>query len=388
MKHVQHYAKNYALPLVLMLALGACGDKSASTAPSRETVAAAASEQVRGFVFTQWAYDIPKENPGDCPKGMNITDEEFFSEEYSAVRDEVKRRYEAGDKDGALKLLPADACQDPNVMHDPGFLLMEGPASVTGLDLDGVSSAVASGGQCPHEDFTGKNGEPGIDYQYYRLMGCVKGMRPDGLYDRLFDTNNTILENGYATLLELKLLSGTPTNGRVEARLFTSAGPVTKDANGKVVPDMSQLVHEDPMFHSAPFPGEIKDGVLTAGPVDAKLKFKVQAIDNYYYFRDIRIRAEVLPDGGIKGILAGYWDSKNIFDFMTQVYIGPLHLGRSAANNLGYQCAGLYHAIPRVADGNFDPATGQCTSVSTVIKFAAVPAFVILPEKNEAVAKK
>ena len=91
----------------------------------------------------------------------------------------------------------------------------------------------------------------GIDNQHYRLMGCVKGFRPDGLFDRLFDTNNSILENGYATLLELKLIEGTPTDGKFEARLFTSAGPITKDANNKVVPDMSQRVHDDPMFGGA-----------------------------------------------------------------------------------------------------------------------------------------
>jgi hypothetical protein len=378
----------YFLPIALLLLASACGDESASGVATEEIKATAATEQVRGFVFTKWEYDIPRENPGDCPDGFNITDEEYFSDEYAAVREEVKRRYQAGDREGAMHLLPVDACQDPDVMPDPGFKLMRGPASVTGLNLDGVNSTAAAGGQCPHDDFTGADGEPGIDYQYYRLMGCVKGMRPDGLYDRLFATNNTILENGYATLLQLKLVDGTPENGRVEARLFTSAGPVTRDANNDVVPDMSQLVHEDPMYHSDVFPGEIRDGIFTAGPVDAKLRFKVQAIDNHYYFKDLRIRAKMRRDGGMEGILAGYWDIENLWDFMTEVYIGPVHLGRAAANNLGYQCAGLYHALPRVADGHPDPKTGKCTSVSTVIRFAAVPAFVIIPDTGEQVAQQ
>lgn len=378
----------HLIPIALLFILCACGDKSVSVAPTEEIVAAAAEQQVRGFVFTEWAYDIPREDPGECPKGMNITDEEFFSEEYDAVREEVQRRFEAGDRQAALDLLPADACKDPSVWPDPGHILLEGNASVSGLDLDGVNSVAANGGQCAHNDFTAANGETGIDNQHYRLMGCVKGFRPDGLFDRLFDTNNSILENGYATLLELKLVEGSATAGRVEARLFTSAGPITKDANGQVVPDMSQLVHDDPMYHSAAFYGEIKDGIFTAGPVDAKLKFKVQAIDNHYWFRDLQIHAKMLPDGSMKGILAGYWDIENTFDFLTEVYIGPLHLGRSAANNIGYQCAGVYHALPRVADGHPDPETGQCTSMSTVIKFAAVPAFVIMPETNPTVAKQ
>ena len=126
------------------------------------------------------------------------------------MREDVKRRFHSGDREGALELLPVDACKDPSAMPDPGFLLFEGNPTVAGLDLDGVNSTVAAGGQCAHDDFTGKNGARGIDYQYWRLMGCVKGMRPDGLYDRLFSTNNTILENGYSTLLEIRQVSGTP----------------------------------------------------------------------------------------------------------------------------------------------------------------------------------
>ena len=142
------------------------------------------------------------------------------------------------------------------------------------------------------------------------------------------------------------------------------------------------------MYHSEPFHGQIKDGVFTAGPVDAKLRFKVQAIDNHYYFRDLQIRAEMLPEGRMKGVLAGYWDIENTFDFLTEVYIGPIHLGRAAANNIGYMCSGVYHALPKVADGHPDPETGKCTSMSTVIKFEAVPAFVIMPEVNNQVAQQ
>ncbi len=379
--------KNVIL-IALLLFTAACGDELASGVATEEVKTAAQEQQVRGFVFSDWAYDIPKEDPGDCPDGLNITDEEFFSEEYAAAREEVKKRWEAGDRDGALELLPADACKDPSVWPDPGHILFEGNASVAGIDLDGVNSSAKTGGMCAHDDFLGADGIAGIDNQHQRLMGCVKGYRPDGLFDRVFDTKSSILENGYATLLELKLVEGSREDGRVVARLFTSAGPVTKDANNDVVPDMSQLVHEDPMYHSETFPGQIKEGVFTAGPVDAKLRFKVQAIDNHYYFRDLQIRAEMLPDGGMKGVLAGYWDIENTFDFLTEVYIGPIHLGRAAANNIGYMCSGVYHALPEVADGHPDPETGKCTSMSTVIKFEAVPAFVIMPEANNQIAQQ
>ncbi|MCZ6855147.1 MAG: hypothetical protein O7G86_14655 [Gammaproteobacteria bacterium] len=372
---------------LLILAIGlipllfACSDDSATMAPTAEVISAAEEADIRGFVFNYWAYEIPRDDPGECPDGFNATEEEYLSDEYAAVSDEVKRRYESGDREGALSLLPPDACKDPLIRPDPGHKTLDGPATVAGIDLDGEHSTLAMGGQCAHTDFIGPNGERGIDNQHWRLMGCVSGYRPNGLFDRLFNTNSSILENGYATLLELQLIEGTREAGRVSARLFTSAGPVSKDANGKVVRDMSQLVHDDPLYHSAVFEGEIKDGIFTAGPVDAKLRFKVQAIDNHYLFRDLRIRAEMREDGSMKGVLAGYWDIDNFFNFITEVYIGPIHLGRAAANNIGYMCAGVYHALPLMADGHPDPETGKCTSLSTVIQFEAVPAFVIQPKQ-------
>lgn len=364
------------LIMIATLALVACGDDSASSDATEEVRAAATASNYKGFVFSQWGYDIPHDDPGECPEGFNVGEDEFLSEEYQKVDAEFKKRYEAGDTKGAISLLPPDACKDPGLQPDPGHILFAGNAAVQGIDLDGVNSRADADGQCPHNDFAG-----GIDNQHYRLMGCVKGYRPDGLFDRLFDERSSILENGYSTLLELRLTEGDLRNGKFEAQLFTSAGPVSKDANGKVIRDMSQQVHKDPMYHSDVFTGEIVDGKLSAGPVDAKLRFKVQAIDNHYYFRDLRISADVLPDGSLKGVLAGYWDIANMWNFLTEVYIGPVHLGRAAANNIGYMCAGVYHAMPRVADGHPDPETGQCTSISTVIDFEAVSAFVIKPEQ-------
>ena len=93
--------------LVAAQLLAACGDKTTSVAPTQDVVAAAQEQQSRGFVFSKWEYEIPRDDAGECAKGMNITDEEFFSDEYAAVRDEVKKRYESGDREGALELLPA-----------------------------------------------------------------------------------------------------------------------------------------------------------------------------------------------------------------------------------------------------------------------------------------
>ena len=42
----------YLIPLVFLLSLGACGDKTSSVAPTEAVVAAAAEQQVRGWLST------------------------------------------------------------------------------------------------------------------------------------------------------------------------------------------------------------------------------------------------------------------------------------------------------------------------------------------------
>ncbi|MBK6512510.1 MAG: hypothetical protein IPG06_25735 [Haliea sp.] len=41
-----------------------------------------------------------------------------------------------------------------------------------------MNSTTAAGGQCAHNDFTSADGRAGIDYQYWRLMGCVSRHAP------------------------------------------------------------------------------------------------------------------------------------------------------------------------------------------------------------------
>ena len=126
--------------------------------------------------------------------------------------------------------------------------------------------------------------------------------------------------------------------------------------------------------------GRIEDGILTTDPVDLRLKIKQQTQDNAVFLRDARIRAEVDGEGRIVGILGAYWDAANFWSMMNDHTIGGTPQGRNAAFNRGFMCAGLYHAIPRVADGHPDPTTGRCTSISTALHFEAKPAFVIRPQ--------
>src|SRR3546814_4038088 len=54
-----------------------------------------------------------------------------------------------------------------------------------------------------------------------------------------------------------------------------------------------------------------------------------------------------------------------------------LHAANGAAFVLGYTCPGAYQALHRLADGDRDAKTGQCSSISTQYRIKAIPAFVV-----------
>jgi hypothetical protein len=368
------------LSLLGSLALG-CG--SASTEQAEPAVVGAPAP-VQGYVMARWHDEIPAEqDAGDCPAGLNVTEEQYFPEQWKVWLAERLRLREAG---GYLPWddarLPPDACQDPLVQPDPGFLTLDGPAVVHGLDLDGIDSrkADSAGTSCAHDDFAGHDGATGIDNQYWRLMGCIRGYRPNDLMDRLHQSNASIKEGGFALLLEISGMDDPMNDDAIEVQFISANHPVTLNAVGDLTRHVSYTAHESTRYHNDPAKGKIVDGILTSEPVDIRIKVKQQTMDNEFWFRDARIRGEVQPDGRIKGIVGAYWPIDNLFFTLNEQWIGDHHQGRNAAKSRGFMCAGIYHAMPRVADGHPDPETGRCTSISTAIHFEAVPAFVIRPQ--------
>lgn len=346
-------------------------------------VTADAAPALRGYVMARWHEEIPDEEfAGDCPSGINVTEEEYFPEQWATwMAERVRLRDQGGYLPWDDGRLPPDACQDPLVQPDPGFITFDGRAVMHGLDLDGETShvAAAAAASCAHEDFVGHAGETGIDNQFWRLMGCVRGYRPNDLMDRLHEGNIMIKEGGYALLMEISGMDDPLNDDEIEVQLLSANHPVSVNGVGDLTQYVSYTAHESVRYHNEVAKGKIENGILTTEPVDFRIKVKQQTMDNEFWFRDARLRGEVQPDGRITGIMGAYWDMQNIYSTLNDQWIGKHHQGRNAARSRGFMCAGVYHAMPRLADGHPDPETGKCTSLSTALHFEAVPAFVIRP---------
>ena len=343
--------------------------------------AAASGGETLGFVMSAWDSGFPRGERGHCPKGTNVSEAELYHVDMKRFRMDVRT---LGWEAASAKHFPPDACRDPAAQPDPGFRTFESvDVPVDGLDLDGVESRPGSGGRCAHEDFRGTDGTRGIDNQQWRLLGCTPGFQPffaeirESHMGRQRQGPILITREDHPILIEVAGVDDRVNDDDVRVRFFSSAEAITLDANGDVVPWTSMSVHRDGRYGSPPVRGRIERGVLTTEPVDLTLRFRQQLLDGDLRWREARLRARINDAGRLEGVLGFWWDADNYFRIHNDHQVDGHHTGRLLSLARSYSCAGMYHALQRLADGHPDPATGRCTSLSSARRFEATPVFVI-----------
>ena len=255
-----------------------------------------------------------------------------------------------------------------------------------GLDLDGDSSGNAPG-TCAHANFTSPTGEPGIDNQVWRSMGCltrfrgIRGELPD-----MVELNDGALSNGeHAQVIVLRGIDNMVRDDNVEIIYANTADRAIRDSQGKFLTGASYAISDD--RPNTPkrnvMKGRIVNGVLEAQTPRFQLKLAFPGSGNYprssrarWDFSRVRLRIMFQPDGSLKGLVGGYQPFEQL--------VMPQHIAGRLAADVGWDCAVIYATLKQNADGDPDPRTGQCTTISSNYDFTAVRAFVIDPRRDAA----
>jgi hypothetical protein len=343
--------------------------------------------RTRGFLVSYFMPSMMTAGKDTCPHGLSPDPKEMYlaglapKEREAAKLFPTQKLYDLSSrsKDGV------DLCGDPNAGPDPGFRTVEGNGNAPGMNLDGAKPGETAPGTCAHEKFAG-----GVDNQLLRAMGCVAGYQAD---DQFESAHLFSLRDGSMTyLIEITGLDNAQNDDDVQVGFYASpdrppyAATSAKDttsSRGQPLRHASFDVTAEAKYRQV-LKGRIKDGVLTTDPMELRLPHVYRPfIDTDYVIHAARLRAEIQPDGSLKGMVAGYYDLTWFYDVVGTLEGRP-H-GTSNPRNLdisyNFHCAGMYHALHRLADGNPDPATGTCTSLSAAFPLEAVPAFVIHPEE-------
>jgi hypothetical protein len=274
-------------------------------------------------------------------------------------------------------------CANPRAAPDPFFRTVDAKnLPMEGIDLDGQRSrkeGKATPGTCPHDDFNG------VDNQMYRVLGCIHGYQFTGVANQ-FETE--MLTGAWAILVSLEGVSDLQNDPDVTVRLYASADSIQLSPTRQPLWHATYSADSDTRFR-ATTRGRIVNGVLTTDPVDVRFRWSAEGWRLVRPLLGARLRLNLATDGSADGFLSGYtpideWFANNYnYSAAENADGNPIRPGHQifssvgTGNLQGFTCNGLYQAMTRLADGNRDPHSGKCTSISTQYRIHLVPAFVV-----------
>lgn len=340
--------------------------------PDIKPIEPSAKAKTKAFVIT-WIAPNSDSTAEQCPvMNSKPTDEDFFR--FLSPEEIVKERAKNGEKGvsygtqsemrGPHKL---NAVLLPGIVPDPGFYEPKSTV-VDGINLDGDDGkGPPPHGVCKHTNYVSPDGRGGIDNQYYAVTACIPGFHGKQGY-RNQTSNARRADGNTTTLVEISGIHDEKNDAHVNVAIIFSRDKPIRDAAGKYVPNYTYRTTDNPNFalYNVRLHGRIVDGVIITEPVKRFLLNLGQ--DPQLELFDARLRLEILPDGSLKGVLAGYRDWREIITTSASGYSEGL---------FSYRQPGLYYALKRAADGLKNPVTGECDGVSIAYEIDAVPAFII-----------
>lgn len=324
-----------------------------------------------GFLAWDFNYASAEATPEACPDGLNTGARELYLEDLPDAERERLAAPENGRELGQLvgRRGNLNACSNPTEFKNYGLKTYQSKVH-HGFNLDGMGTTTAktaAPNTCGHPNFTGFDGEPGIDNQMGRAVGCTRAYMAGGDFDNT--TPATLKDGSYSVLIELSDVDDKLNDDDITVGFYSGTGSVMLDPAGEILRYQSLTVHPDQRFHNVT-KGKIVNGVVTTEPFDLHLEVHQQVIHSEHWIRDARFKGELLADGGLKGIVGGYYDLEQRWEHV-------VHASVITSILTGYNCPGLYQTLNDFADGFPDPETGKCTAISSAMRVGAIPAFVI-----------
>jgi hypothetical protein len=350
---------SHRLAAVSALMIGISGALAAS-ASAGEAAAAGPSSVIKdgriAYVITdrRWAVYQSPDGKEECPNGFNDGPAEQFVQLFP--KDGPKRTVvETHLKREGLQWLPTTD-EDP-------FPFKEASGKIAyGMNLDG---------KVKDSDFTSPEGEPGIDNQMFRAIGCVRQFRGPSTYQVWWYENEYVrryVANRF--MIEISGVQNLQNDDDVTVHSYRGRDDLFYDATGNaIIPGGTQRIDErwGKMFQST-WKGKIVNGTLITEPADVVIPAMGRfATSGILVFKGMRLHLKLTPQRA-EGVMAGY----------TDIDAFNLHMNTSWPTDLLSQGKlselSLYRELRRLADGYPDPETGQMTAISSAlnVKFTQV----------------
>jgi len=341
----------------LLLGVGA-----SQAAPLQEQSSLLADGRIGYVVFNRhWSLYQTGDGKAECPNGFN-----------DGPREEFKKLYDSSAR--KLSVVDTQLQWEGNQWHPS--------TSKYRLPFHEVRSRISHGlnldGKTGPEDFVSPAGEPGIDNQMYRALGCVDSYRTDG---SLYTFENTFLV-AYADarlLIELSDVDDLDNDDAVTVTTYRGMDNLLGGATGKdYLPGGTQHVE---MRWSKEYvqrlKGKIVDGVLTTEPIDSiKIPWGMTAnVSPFQVFRGMRLKLKLTPRDA-QGIMAGYVDI-DAWHHAHNINLSTHHQSYGRASS-----PSIVAALNRLADG-YPDESGRNTAISAAVDLKMIQVYVVHPVSSD-----
>ena len=378
----------FALSTAVLAAATAAIALAATTASAGNDGASFVQNGKAGFVVShiEFALGQDAKQNGACPAGMTQGIRPDDAQHEGETPEQAQKRFFAT----LIDPNRPNRCMNPEKFGpDPGFKTIKVPnVRAYGIDLDGQDSHAnkkAAPGTCPHEDFIGMNDERGVDNQFYRVVGCSNSFQSTGQSNGF---SIEMLTGAWGILITMSGVRDIRNSDNVEVGIYANADPIQLSPTREPLLYATYAIDQNVRFQAKTH-GRIKDGVLTTDPVDVRFHKITNGIYLERPLNHARLKMTLSADGMLEGYLAGYTPVDELYDYQYAYRDGKNVKGDPADRKLimvsgsgqayvnGHTCNGAYYALHENADGDRDPKTGQCTSISTQYRVKAIPAFVV-----------
>ena len=343
----------------------ACG--SAAAQPLQEGGVPIKDRKI-GYALTHKYWSV-FETPGaktECPEGFN-----------DGPREQFKKLFSDGKKRSIVEAqLKREGEQWHPTTEPEAFKFIEARGKVSyGLNLDGKVGA---------EDFNSPEGEPGIDNQLYRVIGCTGHYRTMGtinhfenLFMRSYDDARIVIE-----LTEVDDLVN---DNDVVVTTYRGSDGLLQDATGEgFIPGGTQRVDlRWGKEYVSKLKGKIVDGVLTTEAVDrVMLPWGVTfGTSGYHVFRGFQLKLKLDPEAA-EGLMAGYVDVENFTHHLNTSWSTHHHsYGQLSSPS-------QYKAMNRLADSYPDAKTGKNTAISSAVTVKFTQVYVQQPDSKQQLSSR
>lgn len=254
----------------------------------------------------------------------------------------------------------------PESYPDPGLVTVMGRVA-EGFDLDDNKST----------GFASATGEKGIDNNFYRTLGCMRGERgPPGRSTGAISANDTMRNGEYTIAVVVHGTGKDPMNDpHVDVGFYLSGDKLVKDGNGNVARDYTFRIK--PSKWEGIFKAYTKNGVILSKVPAPEVWTRDPGLARDLQLLRARIKLEMKADGTLAGMIGGYrpW---------LTVYTSYVNVRGPVMESLGwFELPSIYYAFKRNADYSPTGPKGEKTHISYAMRVHGIPAYVATPDATK-----